>query len=372
MSLLTGDPPVTTWRIESSGDEFDVLLEEGERWWGGAVADGQYMPFGARAHSRDLALSAGSIENAADGANQSAPLLLSSTGRLVWSEPPFAFTFGGGNLKVSGREVLLGRGGICLRDAFRVASERFFPPSGRTPASEMFTGPQYNTWIELPFLPTQEGVLTYARRTLDSGMLSGTLMIDDNWAQDYGTWQFDLARFPDPRRMVEQLHSWGFSLMLWLVPFVSPDSATFRLLERDGLLIRDAAGETVVRRWWNGLSALLDLTNPATIDWLTRELDALTAIGVDGLKFDGGDLRFYAFDDVTHRDGEPVDLCEAWARLGLRYSFNEYRACWKRGGQPLAQRLHDKPPSWGRGGCPRSFPSWLHRDSSDIRSHAPI
>jgi alpha-glucosidase (family GH31 glycosyl hydrolase) len=182
-------------------------------------------------------------------------------------------------------------------------------------------------------------------------------MIDDNWAQDYGTWHFDLARFPDPRGMLDQLHAWGFTVMLWLVPFVSPDSATFRALEHAGLLIRDAAGEPVVRRWWNGFSASLDLTNPEAVAWLTRELDALTSeIGVDGFKFDAGDLQFYALDDANLGSGEPVDLCEAWARLGLRYPFNEYRACWKMGGQPLAQRLHDKPPSWGAEGLASLVP----------------
>jgi hypothetical protein len=51
----------------------------GERWWGGAVADGQLMPFGAR-HRRDLGRSAGIAgeDNERFGNNQAAPLLLSS------------------------------------------------------------------------------------------------------------------------------------------------------------------------------------------------------------------------------------------------------------------------------------------------------
>jgi alpha-glucosidase (family GH31 glycosyl hydrolase) len=47
---------------------------------------------------------------------------------------------------------------------------------------------------------------------------------------------------------------------------------------------------------------------------------------------------------------EPTEQCEAWARIARRYRFNELRACWKMGGQPLAQRLHDKPPLWGARG----------------------
>jgi alpha-glucosidase (family GH31 glycosyl hydrolase) len=37
---------------------------------------------------------------------------------------------------------------------------------------------------------------------------------------------------------------------------------------------------------------------------------------------------------------------EAFARLGLDFPLNEYRACWKMGGQPLAQRLRDKEHTW--------------------------
>jgi len=32
--------------------------------------------------------------------------------------------------------------------------------------------------------------------------------------------------------------------------------------------------------------------------------------------------------------------------VGLAFSFNEYRACWKMGGEALVQRLCDKDYSW--------------------------
>ena len=67
-----------------------LRLRPGEGWWGGAVADGQSMPFGTLPHHRDLATNAGSLADAWAGANQSAPLLLSSRGRYVWSDEPFA------------------------------------------------------------------------------------------------------------------------------------------------------------------------------------------------------------------------------------------------------------------------------------------
>ncbi len=198
-------------------------LPLGERWWGGAVADGTAMPFGSAHHHRDLATNAGFVDEPAAGANQSAPLLISDSGRYVWSNEPFAFTFSPGRLTLRGSGIEIGAGdSTTLAGAFRAASRRHFPPAGKTPAPAMFSGPQYNTWMELPYAPTQRRVLDYARGLLDAGFPPGVVMIDDRWSQDYGVWRFDPAAFPDPAGMIAQLHDWGFSVMLWLVPFVSP------------------------------------------------------------------------------------------------------------------------------------------------------
>ena len=78
-----------------------IEIEPGEWWWGGAVADGTLMPFGAEPHRRDLATNAGLVDDPTAGANQSAPLLVSSHGRYVWSDEPFTFAFDGeGGLEV--------------------------------------------------------------------------------------------------------------------------------------------------------------------------------------------------------------------------------------------------------------------------------
>nr|WP_232530760.1 glycoside hydrolase family 31 protein [Microlunatus antarcticus] len=352
-------------------------MEPDEWWWGGAVADGTLMPFGAAPHRRDLATNAGLVGDPTAGANQSAPLLVSSHGRYVWSDEPFTFAFDGeGGLEVEGdvalRQAQGALGGAqgaeeraqgTLGDAFRAAARDHFPASGTTPAELMFTAPQYNTWIEMPYAPTQEGVLAYAQGVLDAGFPPGLLMIDDRWSEDYGDWRFDPTRFADPAAMITQLHAWGFAVMLWVVPFVSPDSENSRTAATRGWLVREPDGRPAVREWWNGFSTVLDLTNPDAVGWLRRELDALrTTYGVDGCKLDAGDLRDYRPTDVTYAGtgpGTPTKQSEAWARLAAEYPYNELRACWKAGGQPLAQRLHDKPPTWGADGLGSLIPEVL-------------
>lgn len=70
--------------------------------------------------------------------------------------------------------------------------------------------------------------------------------------------------------------------------------------------------------------------------------------GVDGFKFDAGDNGFYDenYIDSYDKNAISVDHTKAWSEIGLEFPFNEYRAGWQLGGQPLVQRLGDKPYSW--------------------------
>ena len=323
------------------------------------MADGGSMPYGRASFNRNLATWRHVPGQLDEASNQSAPLLVSTKGRYLWSDEPFSFSFDEHSLTATGKNIISGDTQGGLRDAYLEASKRFFPASGRTPSLDMLRKPQYNTWIEMPYRPTQTKVLSYAQSMLEAGMPAGVLMIDDKWCPDYGDWTFDAASFPDPQVMLQELHAKGFNVMLWLVPFVSPDSATFRYLEEHGLLLQDKHGRTAIRRWWNGLSAVLDLSNPETVNWVRDRLDSLRAIGVDGFKFDGADLYDFHADDQPHNPATANDMCEQWAQIGTVYPFNEFRACWKMGGQPLAQRLQDKPPAWDRTGIGSLIPEML-------------
>lgn len=334
-----------------------IKLLEGERWWGGTVIDGIYEPFGKQLFTRDLSEWTQKLREVPEASNQSSPLLISTCGRYVWCKEPFKFTFEDRTLSIKhSSSLIFNKVGDKLSDAYKYACNKYFPPSDRSIPADLIDKPQYNTWIEMPYAPTQDKVENYARQILESGMPSGIIMIDDKWSPDYGDWTFDISRFPKPRKMIDSLHEQGFCVMLWLVPFISPDSENFRYLEKENLLLRNVNGETAIRRWWNGLSAVLDLSHPKAISWLEEKLDALRQIGVDGFKFDGGDFYECHNDDISYESMTSAEFCERWAKFGLRYSYNEFRACWKMGGQPLAQRLRDKPQSWGVEGLQSLIP----------------
>lgn len=280
--------------------------------------------------------------------NQESPILLSSKGRYLWSEFPYDVDVSRGEIRITNAadDLILSEGHGTLRGAFLVASRNHFPANGQIPPENFFLKPQYNTWAELIYDQSQASILRYAHGIIDNQMPPGILMIDDGWMDYYGRWQFNAHTFPDPKAMLDELHGLGFEVMLWVCPYVSPDSPEFRELLDKGCLVCNTDGSVAIRRWWNGFSAELDLSNPTCVAWLEDVLNGLMELGVDGFKFDGGDVYFYRDDDRTFGNVSAHDQCELWAKLGQKYRYNEYRATYKCAGLPLVQRLGDKSHQW--------------------------
>lgn len=329
-----------------------ILIQQDEYWWGGSVIFGTQMPFGKKEFSFDLSDHTG---------NQNSPVLISNKGRWVWSEKPFAYSFSNDSLRISNiiGNIHIGVAGNNLKEAYAYCSKNFFPTSGEWVDSLLITSPQYNLWIELMYNPTQKLVLEYANNVLRNKMPAGVLMIDDNWSKYYGELDFDKEKFPSAKKMIDTLHEKGFKVMVWVCPFISPDSKEFReLADKRYLLLNKGRNDTatwsnknlqpLIINWWNGYSACLDLTNPNAVKWLKDKLNFLqTAYGIDGFKFDAGDAVYYSDTDlISYKKVSGKEQCRLWAEIGLGYKLNEYRAMWKMGGQPLVQRLRDKDHTW--------------------------
>ncbi|WP_455616988.1 glycoside hydrolase family 31 protein [Eisenbergiella sp.] len=329
-----------------------IKILSGEYWWGGIVHEGIRMPIGK---GESLVL------NFKDNntPNQVTPLLLSSKGRYIWCETPFKAEFKNGVIETD-EVVDFQEGFVTLRGAYLAAMKSYFPFDTKQVDSLFFTHPQYNTWIELMYNQTQEGILRYAQSIIDNGLPPGILMIDEGWAEDYGRFSFRAGAFTNPVGMINTLHDLGFRVMLWITPYISPDSVVFRELEKKGYLLINSHGEVAVRRWWNGFSAVLDLTNPDCDAWFSQRLHGIMDdYGVDGFKFDGGDPYMYREEDMVFQPSSPWEQTRTYCMLGKKFQYNEFRVGWKVGGQPLAMRLADKSHSWEKDGLNMLLPNSL-------------
>ena len=333
-----------------------VSMLQNERWWGGTSFDGARSPFnGNSVFSRDLLHS---------GLNQTMPMYISDLGRCIWSEEPFAISFDKGKIIISGRsEVVLEQFGNSLKEAYLGAMNKHFPPEGDKPNEKFFKYPQYNTWMQLVYDQTQEGILEYARGIVGHGFQPGIFIIDEGWQKDYGVWEFDEHRFPEPKKTIDELHAMGFIVMLWVVPnvrsdgrwFVCHTSKEFCPKMYDKYFLRTESGAPAIMQWWNGYSAVFDMTKEGDRALMKSQLDRLRSeFGVDGFKFDGGSLAFYAKNSAggekTDASAKAAERNLAWNDFGTQYSFHEFKDTFKGGGKRVIQRMLDRNHSWDNQG----------------------
>jgi alpha-glucosidase (family GH31 glycosyl hydrolase) len=348
-AIFIGCILISHYMIQAQSEK-RIEIISGEKWYGGAVNEGDKMPF-QQGYAINL--------NGDTKGNQASPLILSTKGRYIWSNAPFAFSINNQEIVLTEfhDSIFVETGNANLKQAYLNASGRFFAPSGKLPDMMLFERPQYNTWIELIYDQNQKDILKYAHDIIDNGFPPGVIMIDDNWAPYYGKFSFRKDRFPDARGMIDELHSLGFKVMLWVCPFISPDSEVSRdLLNRRVVLMSNEGNARMtwseaknpsIINWWNGYSFVLDFTNPLAVEWFKSQLSSMVSeYGLDGFKFDAGDPEYYPENSVSYKNISPNEHTRLWGSFGLDYPLNEYRAMWQRGNEPIVERLRDKSHTW--------------------------
>ncbi len=340
----------------------ETKMLSGEKWWGGSVVFSPEQPYDeSSCITRQLG---------EQGVNQSAPLYLSSKGRYIHADSPLKITFDQGTIIAEGENVVCEKAGDCLREAYLGAMQAYFPFEKKELPETFFKTAQYNTWMEYTYNPTQSSVLAYAHSIVDNGYEPGILMIDEGWHISYGTWEFDFDKFPNPKAMIDELHSLGFRVMLWLVPYVTLDGRNFLdhyypwASERarkvfEPRLARQPSGKIAVVEWWNGFSAMLDLTEENDRKYLDGRLQYLMqTYGVDGFKFDGGNI--VSLRKTKWLTDPPVKTAEAlnkaWNDFGARYQYHEYKDTYDRGGRATVQRIRDRQHAWKGNGLDSLIP----------------
>lgn len=312
---------------------------DGEYWYGGAVNDGYLFPLSAKdEYSIDLTFN--------DTYNQVNPLYLSSCGRYIWLEKAGKIAFSFGKIHIEAEQIELFDDAKTLKEAQQAAVKKHFPSNGLFPDEIAFRAPQICTWIYMMENQNEEGVLQYAKTYLAANGKPGILIIDDTWQKGYGDWEFNAERFPSPRKMIRQLHEWGFKAVLWLVPYVHKDTVAYQeLKDKDVFIVHNE--KLLECKWWQGTGYGLDFYKPLAREWFQRQIDRLkNEYGIDGFKLDGGDGQYYG-KEYPFANEQNTLWTKAVDISQTEDAIVELRAAYKNGGYNFMSRLADKAHIWG-------------------------
>jgi len=103
---------------------------------------------------------------------------------------------------------------------------------------------------------------------------------ETDWRCDY---QFSKSRFDDPVDMIADLKKDGFRTCLWQLPYFVPKNSLYQQILDKGLYVKNAKGNVPDE------DAILDFSNPKTVDWYQDKIAGLLKQGVSVIKVDFGE-----------------------------------------------------------------------------------
>ena len=158
--------------------------------------------------------------------------------------------------------------------------------TGKSPMLPLWS---FGTWMSRITYFSQDEGLEIARQLRQHKIPADVIHFDTGW---FGVdWQCDYEfakdRFKDPVKMLQQLSKDGFHTCLWQLPYFTPKNRFFPEIIERGLHVQNATGGMPVE------DAILDFTNPETVDWYQQKIAGLMRQGVSTIKCDFGEAAPY-------------------------------------------------------------------------------
>jgi alpha-D-xyloside xylohydrolase len=148
---------------------------------------------------------------------------------------------------------------------------------------------------------------------------------ETDWRCDY---QFSKSRFDNPTKMMADFKKMGFHTCLWQLPYFVPKNTLFPEIIEKGLFVRDRKGNLPYE------DAILDFSNPATVQWYQDKIAGLLRQGVSVIKVDFGEAA-------------PPDGIYASGRSGF-YEHNLYPLRYNKAVAEITKQVTGETIIWGR------------------------
>ena len=199
--------------------------------------------------------------------------------------------------------------------------------TGRSPMPPLWS---FGLWMSRCTYFSEKQTREVAARLRENRIPCDVIHLDTGWFEtdwrcDY---QFSKSRFQDPQRMIADLKNDGFRISLWQLPYFVPKNTLFNELVEKGLIVRDPKGNLTYE------DAVLDFSNPATVEWYQGKLANLLKMGVGAIKVDFGEAA-------------PTNGLYASGRTGF-YEHNLYPLRYNKAVAEVTQRVTGENIIWAR------------------------
>jgi len=243
-----------------------------------------------------------------------------------------------------------------IKQISRFAISRWLGKPSGIPDQRMMTRPIWSTWAQFHSAITEDKVLSFAKEINSHNFSNSQIEIDDNWETCYGDLDFNLSKFPNPKKMVDELDKLGFRVTVWVHPFVNPScNKTFDEGEKNGFFVKsNSSDKPAMKSWWHGPAASIDFTNPSAQEWYAQKLHNLkTKYGIFSFKFDAGEARWlgegFRLFNQTLQEQNPNYYSTKYAETVQKAAGNsiEVRVGYHSQHVPVFVRMLDKATDWG-------------------------
>ena len=174
---------------------------------------------------------------------------------------------------------------------------------------------------------TQDEVLTVARQYQKEGIKIDLIVIDFFHWTVQGDWKFDKTYWPDPKAMVDELHSMGIKVIVSVWPSVDRKSENFYPMMDRGLLIKTERGAAQTYDY-QGDCVEIDPFNPETRKYVWEVCKKnYYDFGIDAFWLDNSepDYGVYDFENYRYCAGPALQVSNMYPQMYSRVFFDEMK-----------------------------------------------
>ena len=305
------------WKGLCGADQYSLTVKfesnDGEKLYG----MGQYQqPY--------LDLKGCTLELAQRNSQISVPFAVSSLGYgFLWNNPAVGqVTFGKNYTEWLAKSTKEMDYWVTVGDAPKDLIANYTNATGHP---DMFPESLMGLWQCKLRYRTQDEVLSVARAYQQEGIKIEQIVIDFFHWTVQGDWKFDKTYWPDPKAMVDELHSMGIRVIVSVWPSVDRKSENFYPMMEMGLLIKTERGAAQTYDY-QGDCVEIDPFNPECRKYVWEVCKRnYYDLGFDAFWLDNSepDYGVYDFENYRYCDGPALEISNMYPQMYSRVFFDE-------------------------------------------------